>query len=127
MNEADEKQFGFRFSLPTVSLLSTTWDSGSQARCSASFVPAPDFCEMVEKAARATELNPPLHGPELPVAGRMAGALLMECARTGGRPPAPLGRAWDVSLWDDNAGITVRWWATDTPNFGGQFQAPISK
>jgi hypothetical protein len=127
MNEADEKQFGFHLSPPTVTALSTAWDNGKQARCSASFVPAPDFCEMVAKAARSPELNRPLRGLGLPVAGRIVGLVLMECAKTGGRPPAPLGRAWEVSIWDDNDGITVRWWATDTPNFGGQFQAPISK
>jgi len=127
MNQADEKQLGFPLSPPTVTVLSTTWDNSKQARCSASFVPAPDFCETVEKAARSPELNRSLRGPERPVAGRIVGLILMECARTGGRPPAPLGRAWDVSLWDDNSGITVQWWATDTPNFGGQFQTPISK
>jgi hypothetical protein len=127
MNEADEKQFGFHFSPPTVTVLSTAWDNGKQARCSASFVPAPDFCEAVEKAARSPDLHRLLRDPELPVAVRIVELALMECAKTGGRPPAPLGRAWDVSLWDDNTGMTVRWWATDTPDFGGQFQAPISK
>jgi hypothetical protein len=125
--QKEDAKTGIVADAPTVATLTTAWDNGKQAGCSASFVPAPDFCDAIVKAAQSPELNSPLRGPELPVERRIVGLALMECVKSGGRGFAPLGRAWEVSLWDDHTGITVRWWATDTPNFGGQFQAPISK